>query len=86
MKYIMGRGQRVDGEKWTHLSSYVQPRIYGHQNVTNSLLFVFSADDNKKPVTVWAKYSNASERSYLALLENAMYYWILSYHQQDVNH
>ena len=30
--------------------------------------------------TVLAKYLSASERSYLALLENAMDYWILSYH------
>ena len=35
-------------------------------------LFVFSADDSKKPVTVWAKYLSASERSHLAFLANAM--------------
>ena len=29
----------------------------------------------KKSVIVWAKYLNASERSYLAVLENAMDYW-----------
>ena len=29
--------------------------------------FVFSVHDIKKSVTVWAKYSSASERSYLAL-------------------
>ena len=34
--------------------------------------FVFSADDSKKPVTVWAKYLSASERSHLAFLANAM--------------
>ena len=36
--------------------------------------FVFSADNSKISVTVWAKYVSASERSYLALLENAMDY------------
>ena len=46
---------------------------------------VFSADDSKNSVTVWANYLSASERSYLALSENAMDYWVLSYHYQDVN-
>ena len=32
-----------------------------------------------KPVTVWTKYLSVSERSYLALSENAIVYWILSY-------
>ena len=41
-------------------------------------MFVFSADDNKKSVTVWANYLNKSERSYLAVLEDAMDCWILS--------
>ena len=42
-------------------------------------LFVFSADGSKKSVTIWAKYLTGFERSYLALLENAMDYWALSY-------
>ena len=32
----------------------------------------------KKSVSVWAKYLNKSERSHLALSENAMDYWVLS--------
>ena len=36
--------------------------------------FVFSANDSKIPVTVWAEYLSASERSYLVLLENALVY------------
>ena len=36
-------------------------------------------------MTVWAKYLGASERSYLALSENALGYWILGYHLQDAN-
>ena len=35
--------------------------------VKNGSFFVFSADTYKKPVTVWAKYSGASERSHLAI-------------------
>ena len=34
----------------------------------------------KKSVTVWAIYFSTFERSYLALLENAMDCWFLSYH------
>ena len=33
---------------------------------------MFSADDSKKLVTVWAKYLNAPERFYLVLSENSM--------------
>ena len=47
--------------------------------------FLFSADASKKSVTVWKKYLRVSERSYLALSENAMDYCILSYHQQVIN-
>ena len=39
---------------------------------------VFSTDDSKKAVTVWAKHLSASERSHLALFENIMDYWVLS--------
>ena len=34
----------------------------------------FSVDDTKKSFTVWVKYFSASERSYLAFLENAIEY------------
>ena len=34
--------------------------------------FVFSAYDSEKPVTICVVYLSASERSYLALSENAM--------------
>ena len=43
-------------------------------------VFVFSADASQKSVIVWTKYLRASERTYLALSENAMDYWILSYY------
>ena len=47
--------------------------------------FVFFADYSKTSVTVRAKYSTASERSYLAFLENAIDYWFLSYNMEDLN-
>ena len=47
------------------------------KNVKYGSFFVFSADDCKKSVTIWTKYLRAS---YLALSENAMDCWILSYH------
>ena len=34
----------------------------------------------KFSVTVWANNLTGFQRSYLALLENAMDYWVLSYH------
>ena len=37
-----------------------------------SKMFVFSADDSKKVVTVWAEYKSSSERSYCVLAENDM--------------
>ena len=47
--------------------------------------FVFTADGNKNPVTVWAKYLSASKRTHLTLLESTMDQWVLSYHLQDDN-
>ena len=46
----------------------------------SKIVFVFSADDSKKLVTVWVKYIDASEISYLGLLENHLDSWVLSYH------
>ena len=44
------------------------------------LFFRSSADGSKKPVTVWAKCLCKSGCLYLALLENAMDSWVLTYH------
>ena len=69
-------------KKWDRLSGYhVYSRSYGHENVKNGSFFVFSTGDSKKSVTVWIKYLRTSEKSYLALSENAMDCWILSYRQ-----
>ena len=78
------RAQRVDGKKWGHFSSYhVCFPSYDNWNVKNGSFFVFSADASEQSVTVWTIYlfgSERSYRSYLALQENAMDSWILSYH------
>ena len=50
---------------------------YGNENVKTDSSLVFSTDDRKVSVTVWAKYLSASERSYLVLSENAMDCWTL---------
>ena len=51
---------------------------------TAHLLYLLLMTEKKK-VIAWTKYSSNSERSCLALLENVMDYWVLSYHYQDVN-
>ena len=43
-------------------------------------LMYFLLNTEKKLDPVWARYLNASERSYLALLQNTMDYGVLSYH------
>ena len=60
------------------MSSYhVYSHSSGHQMAH---FFVFSPDDTKKSVKVWAKYLSVSERPYLPLLEKIMDYWVLSDH------
>ena len=48
------------------------------------LIFLVYSVDERKSATVWAKYLSLSERSYLALSEKAVDYWVLSYHYQDI--
>ena len=57
-------------------------KVMVNKKVENDSFFVFCADDCEKSVTVWRKYLLASEKSYLALSENAMDCWILSYHSK----
>ena len=72
----MGRTQRVDEKnRLICIPTFMVLKISQMAH-----FFVFSAHDSEKPVTVWARYLSASKRSHLALLENAMYCWVLSYH------
>ena len=74
------RAQKVDKKLGSFVYFDVYPWSYGHQNVKSGLFFVSSTDDSKKSVTVWAKYFSAPQRFYMALLENAIHYWSLSYY------
>ena len=43
-------------KKWSHLSNYhVYFQSYGHWNVKIGSFFVFSVDNSKQLVTIWAK-------------------------------
>ena len=59
-------------------------KSYSHQNVKNGLFFVFSADNSKKSVKVWAKYLSASKKSYWVLSENGMVNRLWSYRSYDI--
>ena len=67
------------------LAIMITPGVMKIKVSKNSSFFVFSAYTTKKSVTVWTKYLRASERSYLALSENAIDCWIPSYHWQDIS-
>ena len=69
MQYTNGQRSKSAWEGW--------PRaIVKTSNMAHS--FVFSADDNKRLVTVLAKYLASPIGSYLAPSENDMDYWIMS--------
>ena len=77
----MYRAQRVDEENGVICPVImVTPKVIIIEMSKMALFFTFSADGSKKSVTVCANYLSASEKSYLALSENSMVYWIMSYH------
>ena len=77
------RAQRADEKNGTaFLAACLLPELW-LLKCQKRLIFVSPADDSKKLVTIWTKYFSESERSYLAFLENAMNYWVLSYRQQN---
>ena len=45
----------------------------------NGSFYVLSAEYSKKSVGLWARYLSEYERYYLALLGNAMDYWVPCY-------
>ena len=75
------RAQRVDEKNWVIcLVIMFAPGVTAIKMSKIAPFLIFFADASKKSVTVWRKYLSASERSYLALSEDAMDCWILSYH------
>ena len=76
----MGRTQRVDDKNGLIYLVTFSPAfmVIKMSQIAHFLYFLLMT--TKKPVTVWAKYLSASEKSHLAILENAMYCWVLSYH------
>ena len=58
-------------------------RVLVIKNVKNGPFFMFSADDSKKSVTLWAKYLSVPERSYCVLSENDMVNRLWGYRSWD---
>ena len=67
------RAQRVDEKNGGNSSS----DIYSLIKMSKMAHFMYLLLNKAK---VWARYLSASEKFYLALLENAMDYVVLSYH------
>ena len=44
------------------------------------MYFLLNAEKNRPSLGKWVRYLNASERSYLAILQNILDYGFLSYH------
>ena len=85
MKYTNWSSSKSRWEKRGHLSRYhVNSQSYGHENVKNGSFFIFSADDSKILVLVWASHLNAPERSYSVLSENGVVNRLWSYRLWDI--
>ena len=73
MKHATDRAQRVD-EKSGNICLVImftpRVRVFKMSEIAN--LFVFSADNSKKLVTVWAIYLNTPGRSYRVPAENGV--------------
>ena len=71
------RAQRVHEKNWVILLVMLTARIMFFKILKMAQFFVFSPEYSKNSVPL---FQSASERSYLALLENTMNYWVRSYH------
>ena len=63
---------------------HVYSQSYGQWNIKPGSVFVFSANDSKKLVTVWAKYLSVPKRSYRVILENGMVNRLWSFRTWDI--
>ena len=77
---LTDRAQRVDEKNEAIRLVMFAPRVTVTKISKNGSFYVLSAGYSKISVPVWARYLNASERSYLALSENTMDYVLQSYH------
>ena len=86
-------------QKW-NISTYRARRIDEQNDVIRLVMFtskvmviriskmahlMYFLLNTEKTDPVWARYLNASEKSYLTLLQSTMDYEVLTYHQQTVN-
>ena len=72
-----GKGNEKNGAIF--LVIMFTPRVMFIKMPKNGSFFLFSANESKKLVTVWAKYLSAPERSYWFLSENGMVNRLWSY-------
>ena len=74
----MDRAQRVDEKNGVIRLVMFTPRVVviKMSQIAHFMYFLLS----KKTVPIWARYLSASERSYLDLSENTMYYVLRSYY------
>ena len=76
------RAQRVDEKNdficLVMLTSKVM--VIRMSKMAHLMYFLLNTEKNRPSLGKWVRYLNASERSYLALLQNTMDYGVLSYH------
>ena len=78
----MYRAQRVDEKNDVIcLVMYTSKvMVIRMSKMTHLMYFLLNAEKNRPSLGKWVRYLNASERSYLAILQNILDYGFLSYH------
>ena len=74
------RAQRVDEKNDAICLVMFTSKVMVIRMSKMAYLMYFLLNTEKKTDPVWTRYLNASERSYLALLQNTMDYGVLTYH------
>ena len=78
----MYRAQRVDEKNDVIcLVMYTSKiMVIRMSKMAHLMYFLLNAEKNRPSLGKWVRYLNASERSYLAILQNILDYGFLSYH------
>ena len=78
----MYRAQRVDEKNDVIcLVMYTSKvMVIRMSKMTHLMYFLLNAEKNRPSLGKWVRYLNASERFYLAILQNILDYGFLSYH------